>query len=172
VAPWLDNAELWIWNRSPGRARELATLIRSRQPERQVRVLESTLEAELLAWEQAAAVVVCVPLDAERDALRVAAWQRGQRTDQGAVHGMAHAATHHQIIHLGIQEVAGTVWSRVERLTSLGVLFGTLRDHNEQRRRQFERARRCCVEKALLRSLGSSVTQAHGWEDLLAFDCL
>lgn len=161
VAPWLDNAELWIWNRSPDRAVELAALIKARQPERKLRVLESTPAAELQAWREAQDVVVCVPLDAERDALRVAAWQSGAAARAGG-----------QVIHLGTQEVAETQWHQVSHLTSLGVLFGMLREHNEQRRRQIERARRACVEKALLRSLGSSVTLAHGWEDLLAFDCL
>jgi len=161
VAPWLDHAELWIWNRSAERAAELAALILSRQPERRLRVLASTAEAELQAWREAQDVVVCVPLDAERDAERVAAWQAGD----AAAHGG-------QVIHLGTEEVSGTPWSEVPQLTSLGVLFGMLREHNEQRRRQIERARRACAEKALLRSLGGSVTQAHGWEDLLAFDCL
>jgi len=34
---------------------------------------------------------------------------------------------------------------------------------------QVSRARRACAEKAVLRSLGPSATQAHGWEDLAAF---
>ena len=37
------------------------------------------------------------------------------------------------------------------------------------RRRQFERARRACQEKALLRSLGANSSHPHSWEDLAAF---
>jgi hypothetical protein len=43
----------------------------------------------------------------------------------------------------------------------------------EQRRRQIERARRACLEKALLRSLGgANSSHPHSWEDLAAFHAI
>ena len=49
VAPWLTGSELWLWNRTPERAHELARELakRSRRP---VRVIEGGVEAELAAW--------------------------------------------------------------------------------------------------------------------------
>jgi hypothetical protein len=55
---------------------------------------------------------------------------------------------------------------------SLGALFEMLQAQSQQRRRQFERARRACQEKALLRSLGANSSHPHSWEDLAAFDSL
>ncbi|MFT3905771.1 MAG: hypothetical protein QM718_05655 [Steroidobacteraceae bacterium] len=163
VAPWLSASELWIWNRNATRAAQLAQLLRERHPESRVRVLEATVEAELEAWRTARDVVVCIPTDAERDAGRVAAWNAGD-AGQGVTHG--------RVIHLGTQTAQGSVWEQVRDFTSLAAVFELLREHNEQRRRQIERARRACGEKALLRALGGSSTQAHGWEDLLAFGSL
>ncbi len=53
VAPWLTGAELWLWNRTPARARELARELSKRAPNRPVRVIEQGVDAELAAWRQA-----------------------------------------------------------------------------------------------------------------------
>jgi glutamyl-tRNA reductase len=157
VAPWLETRELLLWNRTRDRALELARLVQERNPERVCRVLEDSAAAELAAWSSATDVVLCVPADAERDAQRIAAWQA--RAVQGG-----------RIVHLGLgNETSGSHWHGVAGLTSLTALFDMLRAQSDQRSVQLTRARRACVEKAVLRSLGPSATQAHGWEDLAAF---
>lgn len=157
VAPWLETTELLLWNRSRERAVELARLVRERNPERACRVLEESAEAELAAWTSAADVVLCVPADAGRDAQRIAAWRA--RSREGG-----------RIVHLGLgSDAAGSHWQGVVGLTSLTALFDMLRAQSDQRSLQLTRARRACAEKAVLRSLGPSATQAHGWEDLAAF---
>jgi hypothetical protein len=47
-----------------------------------------------------------------------------------------------------------------------------LQTQSELRRRQLERSRRGCDEKALLRSLGSNTSQPQSWEDLAAFNAV
>ena len=159
VAPWLPGSELWLWNRTRERALELARELAKREPARPVRVIDSGLEAELAAWRCARNVIVCVPSDAAKDAARVAAWQ--QRIDRGG-----------RVIHLGLGADGAAPWSELPELVSLGALFEMLQAQSEQRRRQFERARRACQEKALLRSLSANSSHPHSWEDLAAFDSL
>src|SRR6202035_5572329 len=67
VAPWLTGSELWIWNRTRARARELAMELAKRTPARPIRVVEDGSEAELAAWRGAASVVICVPPEAQAD---------------------------------------------------------------------------------------------------------
>lgn len=159
VAPWLPGSELWIWNRTRERAIELAREVAKRDPARPVRVIDSGSEAELAAWRFARNVVVCVPNDATGDAARVAAW--GERLERGG-----------RVIHLGLGVQGAAPWNELPELVSLGVLFEMLQAQSEQRRRQFERARRACQEKALLRSLSANSSHPHSWEDLAAFDHL
>ena len=161
VAPWLETHELQLWNRSTDKAHELAHLVQERNPQRVCRVLDGTIAAELDAWSRAGDVVMCVPADASRDAERIAAWQARPR------HGG-------RIVHLGLGGTAqgqsgDTIWAGVRGLTSLTALFDMLRAQSDLRGLQVTRARRACAEKAVLRSLGPSATQAHGWEDLAAF---
>jgi len=159
IAPWLDGGELQIWNRTTGRAVELANELIKRPGLRQVRVLDSH-EAELAAWRHARDVVVCIPADPERDPARIAAWNA--RADRGG-----------RLIHLGLaQALEHPHWGTASDLLDLGALFDLLRSQTEQRRRAVERARHGCAEKALLRSLGPSTSSAHGWEDLAAFATL
>jgi glutamyl-tRNA reductase len=159
VAPWLPGSELWLWNRTRERAVELARELAKRDPARPVRVIDTGLEAELAAWRCARNVIVCVPSDAPKDAARVAAWQ--QRIDRAG-----------RVIHLGLGADGAAPWHGLPELVSLGALFDMLQTQSEQRRRQFERARRACQEKALLRTLGANSSHPHSWEDLAAFDSL
>jgi hypothetical protein len=159
VAPWLTGSELWLWNRTPERAQELARELAKREPPRPVRVIEGTRDAELAAWRAARNVVVCIPGDATADAARVAAW--GERGDRGG-----------RVIHLGLSAEGAAPWNDLPELVSLGALFEMLQAQSELRRRQFERARRACQEKALLRSLGANSSHPHSWEDLAAFATL
>ncbi len=159
IAPWLDGGELQIWNRTSGRAVELANELIKRPGMRQIRVLEGP-DAELEAWGRARDVVVCVPADPERDPARIAAWNA--RADRSG-----------RLIHLGLADAGRHAqWGAASQLLDLGTLFDLLRSQTEQRRRAVERARRGCAEKALLRSLGPSTSSAHGWEDLAAFATL
>jgi hypothetical protein len=156
VGPWLTGAELWIWNRTPARARELALELSKRAPQRPVRVIDEDPEAEQAAWRQAAQVVLCVPPDSARDPARVAAWQR-RGVDGG------------RLVHLGAGADGAAPWKDLPGFVSLGTLFGMLQTHSDVRRRQLERARSACAEKALLRSLGANASHPHSWEDLAAF---
>jgi len=159
VAPWLPGSELWIWNRTRERAVELARELAKREPARPVRVIEGGPDAEFAAWRCARNVIVCVPGDAVKDAARVAAWH--ERVDASG-----------RVIHLGLPADGAAPWNELPELVSLGALFEMLQAQSEQRRRQFERARRACQEKALLRSLGATSSHPHSWEDLAAFDSL
>jgi hypothetical protein len=158
VAPWIAASELWLWNRTPGRAAELAREVEKRRPGRPVRVLDDA--AELAAWQSAHHVILCVPPEDARDVQRVGAWQ-------------ARPGARGRIVHLGLSQTQEhPTWRAVPELVSLGALFDMLHTQTEQRRRQVERGRRACGEKALLRALGASATQPHSWEDLAAFECL
>jgi glutamyl-tRNA reductase len=159
IAPWLPGCELWLSNRTRERALELARELAKREPARPVRVIDAGLEAELAAWRAARNVVVCVPADAPRDIARVAAWR--ERIERPG-----------RVIHLGLGSDGAAPWTELPQLVSLGALFEMLQAQSQQRRRQFERARRACQEKALLRSLGANSSHPHSWEDLAAFDSL
>jgi hypothetical protein len=156
VAPWLEGSELWLWNRTAERASELSRELAKRNPARPIRVIDQGSEAEFAAWRTARQVVICVPPEPLADAARVAAW----RERPGGVG---------RIIHLGAGAEAAAPWDDLPELVSLGTLFDMLQAHSELRRRQLERARRACLEKALLRSLGENASHPHSWEDLAAF---
>ena len=159
VAPWLTGSQLWLWNRTAQRARELALELAKRSPKRAVRVIEGGAQAELEAWRAAQQVVICVPPDPLRDQARVDAWR--ERTYQGG-----------RIIHLGAGAQGAAPWNRLPDFVSLGALFEMLQTQSELRRRQLERSGRACGEKALLRSLGSNTSQPQSWEDLAAFNAV
>jgi hypothetical protein len=73
------------------------------------------------------------------------------------------------VIHLGLRAESVEPWNGMTGLVSLGAMFDMLQSQTELRRRQLERARRGCLEKALLRSLGGHSSHTHSWEDLAAF---
>ena len=156
VAPWIETGELLLWNRTRDKALELSRVVSERHPQRACRVLEATAEAELEAWSTAGDIVLCVPADPARDAARIAAWK-------------ARPGHNGRIVHLGLGEAGDASWAEVPGLTSLNALFDMLKAQSDLRSVQVSRARRACAEKAVLRSLGPSATQAHGWEDLAAF---
>jgi len=156
VGPWLTGSELWLWNRSPQRARELALELGKRSSGAPIRVIEGGAEAELAAWSAAHHVIVCVPADEVQDRARVAAWNA--RSSRGG-----------RVVHLGLRAEGVEPWSAIPELVSLGAMFDMLQSQTELRRRQLERARRGCLEKALLRSLGGNSSHTHSWEDLAAF---
>jgi hypothetical protein len=159
VAPWLTGSQLWLWNRTAKRAQELSLELAKRSPERPVRVIETGVEAELTAWRSARQVVICVPPDREADLVRVAAWRERQ-------------AGGGRIIHLGAGAEGAAPWNDLPEFVSLGAFFDMLQAHSELRRRQLERSRAVCLEKALLRSLGANSSHPHSWEDLAAFNAV
>jgi glutamyl-tRNA reductase len=137
VAPWIKGSELWIWNRSADKAQALAVELQRRAPGRVIKVLAAGSEAELAAWHTAHDVVVCIPADGgERDAARAQAWTGG-----GENRG--------RLIHLGVDgsQPLG-VWSSANRLLHLADVYQLLRESNEQRKAQIERARIACDEMA------------------------
>lgn len=162
VVPYLACAELRIWNRTPARAFDmLAAQREGAVVDRKVTVLPASLDAELAAWHEADDVVLCVPVDAERDPARVAAWL-GRRTSGG------------RVLHLGIRAAAGTAWQDVPELATLDDLFALRDAQADQRTALLARARRACHEKAQLARLDDSDgsrpgASNHGWEDLGVF---
>jgi glutamyl-tRNA reductase len=132
VAPWIKGSELWLWNRSADKAQALAVELQRRAPERCIKVLAASAEAELAAWHTAHDIVVCIPAGDERDAARAQAWTSGVE-NRG------------RLIHLGVDgsQPLG-VWSGANRLLHLADVYQALRDSNEQRKAQIERARATC----------------------------
>lgn len=159
VAPWLTGSQLWLWNRTVERAAELSRELAKRDPTRPVRVIEGQSNEELAAWRAARNVIICVPADERLDRARVAAWH--ERSDRAG-----------RVVHLGLGVDGAAPWNELPELVSLGALFEMLQAQSELRRRQIERARRACLEKALLRSLGANSSHPHSWEDLAAFHSL
>ncbi|MEY4762121.1 MAG: hypothetical protein RLZZ200_1977 [Pseudomonadota bacterium] len=162
ILPYLDSSDLRIYNRSPARAFEMLAQSRARDSSYTTTVLEPTLEAELAAWRDARDVVICIPEDAERDALRVATWREHADARGG------------RILHLGIMDATGTAWQGVPRLACLRELFSLRDAQAEQRDALLQRARRACAGKAQLAQLDDADgsrpgSSHHGWEDLAAF---
>lgn len=161
ILPFLDTGDVLVWNRSRARAEEMLSRQRVAQTQGRVHLLDSTADAEEAAWRQAQDVIICIPADAGRDALRVNWWlQRG-----------AHEG---RVLHLGIDSTGGTAWSRIGSVATLRDLFG-LRDlQATQREAMLARARKACADKAQLARLddadGSRAGSSnHGWEDLAVF---
>ncbi len=162
VLPYLDCPDLRIFNRSPDRAFRMLAEARERPAHCRTTVLEPTLEAELQAWREARHVVLCVPADEERDRARIAAWRSGEPRGEG------------RVLHLGILSAAGTAWSGLPRLATLGELFSLRDAQANQRDALIARARRACTGKAQLAQLDDADgsrpgSSNHGWEDLALF---
>lgn len=161
VAPYLaEEGELWIANRSRERLDELISEVagqavtRKRASSAPVRAICDEA-AELDAWRTAARIVVAVPHDEARDALRREAFLRG---DPNRV-----------VVHLGgLREFSGE-WPRLARFFALDQLFDLQRSQDAKRASQMVQAFKACDERARLRSLSLSNAVMHGWEDLAVF---
>jgi hypothetical protein len=156
VLPYLDSAQVLLWNRHGDRARALLARQRGAAADR-IQIVDDTEEAELAAWREARNVVICIPADAARDALRARAWH-----NQG------------RLLHLGIESTIGTAWEGITNLSTLRDLFALRDTQASQREALLARARRACADKAQLARLddadGSRPGSAnHGWEDLAVF---
>lgn len=164
VAPWLLEYDLLLWNRSEGNLQKLESEIAAKATSvakpAEIRKLAGA-EAEERAWREARHVVACIPLDAERDAERIRWWKQGEAEGFGKG----------RIIHLGgLMQECG-LWSAElgERFRSLDDLFRLMKEQDGVRSIQLAHARKACEERAILRSLGNSITIPHGWEYLAAF---
>jgi Glutamyl-tRNAGlu reductase, N-terminal domain len=160
ILPYLDAPELLIHNRSTARARAMVDKQRDSIKKRKFELLDSSLESELAAWRRARDVVVCIPADASRDAARVEAWLKGARSGR--------------VLHLGLDSVEGTAWQRIDGLCTLRDLFNLRDTQASARDILLARARKACLNKALLAKLddadGSRPGNSnHGWEDLAVF---
>jgi glutamyl-tRNA reductase len=153
VAPYLLDHELLISNRTPEHAHKLAFDLQEQNRQAKIRVLGS-FEEELAALPGAAQVIVCVPLDGERDLIRV------QRLRESQAH----------VVHLGVRAAEAHAWTKLAGFHCLDELFEIEKSISAFRSIQVERARIACRQKAVLRSLGGgSASIAHGWEYLAAF---
>ena len=173
VAPYLLEQELWIWNRSRASLESLYRDLLAHDPRFPVRMLHSEKgpqsilpESELKAWSEAAQVIVCVPFDAQRDVLRLRAWQRGELFPQQRA--MVRESPR-RLVHLGGMRAQSGVWQECPDLVALDDLFALERAQGQLRAAQIQQARRAARERAQLRLLGPSVSIAHGWEDLAVF---
>ena len=151
VAPYLTDYELLVWNRSK---ENLELLKKELGPEATIRVIE-TAEEKQQAWKSASHVVVCVPVDSERDNQRLRLWNENE--NRGTV------------IHLGGYTEQCGEWGSHAEFHALDHVFALQKAQGEIRSVQIARARRACEERAKLRGMGNSITLPHGWEDLAAF---
>lgn len=144
VAPLLKEFDVRLTNRTEDSARALATRLGARFE-----------QDEVAQWKHAAAVVLCIPTDAERDPERVRAWQETQPV----------------VIHLGLRSSseAGAWGGLGSRLLTLEEIFACDREQGTLRSLQLAAAAKACRERAQLRGLGTSLHIAHGWEDLALF---
>jgi hypothetical protein len=74
------------------------------------------------------------------------------------------------VLHIGaLDSEVQTGWRTLDRVFTLDALFEIQRGSTERRESEFSKALRACQERAMLRSMGGSLSIAHGWEDLAAF---
>lgn len=154
VAPFLLDQEIWLVNRSADSLMSLhADLMARGQGGQRPKIRIISKDEEAMAWREAAAVVVCIPFDAVRDAERVA----------------LRAGREGPVIHLGGHREEAGAWSALADFQALDDLFALKKAQGDVRMTQVRQAARACDEKAKLRALGASITIPHGWEDLAVF---
>jgi hypothetical protein len=154
VAPFLLDQEIWLLNRSAEKAADLcSSLMVQGQGGQKPNIRIISKDEEAMAWRKAAAVVVCIPFDADRDAERV-------------VLRDGHAGP---VIHLGGHHEEAGAWNALPDFQALDDLFALKKAQGDVRMTQVQQAARACDEKAKLRALGASITIPHGWEDLAVF---
>ncbi|MCM2279094.1 MAG: hypothetical protein NDJ89_13545 [Oligoflexia bacterium] len=150
VGPYLLDHEVLLTNRSREKL-ETLHLELSRSPGSRVSVVSSGADEER-ALQEASVVVVCIPYDPSGDSGRVSQI----RPDAVAIHlgGMRHQAG---------------AWAEHARLHCLDDIFELQKSQGEVRSLRCAHALKACADRAKLRTLGSSLTIPHGWEDLAVF---
>ncbi len=155
VAPFLLQSPLLLWNRTPGTALVLASELRA-----QGAVNVAVIRDEADGWRGASHAVVCIPLDADSggDIRRIALWSAKPAQEKRLV------------LHMGCLRGQGSKpWEALPGFRCLDNLFELRSAQAEVRDSQLSLARRMCIERSQQRTLGGSLTMAHGWEDLGAF---
>lgn len=152
ILPYLGDQKLFLWNRT----QEKLTSLTASGNLTSFEILSDEFEG----WYQAKHVLICIPVDIEQDAKRIAAWNL-KKEKEGS------------LIHLGCRKGSPghSLWNsaQADSFFTLDDLFELEKSQNAMRTLQIDRARRACTERAQLRELGSSITIPHGWEDLVAF---
>lgn len=139
ILPYFQDRPTLVWNRTPDR---IPTGFRALQT-----------ESELLdAWATAGNAVVCVPPNPEREGEWLNAWAKGFHS--------GHTKGH--ILHFGEDKLR-------PGMITLPELFAIDRSQNELRQQAAKKAESFCKERTRLRSMGTPLSTAHGWEDLVAF---
>ncbi len=159
VAPWLTGFPLLILNRDLRRAEALAEALRRHGHPRHAITVVHASDAEA-AWQNAQAIVLCIPFDAAADAERLRMFRaRTESTGRPSPH----------VIHLGGSHAQAGDWVRFPHFHSLDDLFALHQRESGARNTQLRRADGACLERARLRALGPSLSISHGWEDLASF---
>ncbi|MCM2323251.1 MAG: hypothetical protein NDJ90_08305 [Oligoflexia bacterium] len=150
VAPYLSDYETHLTNRSQDKLETLKQEL-SHASGAGVSIV-SPGEMEALAWQQAAVVVVCIPMDSTEDSERISRL-RGDAL----------------VIHLGGMRHQAGEWTEVPGFRCLDDVFGLQKSQNSVRSLRCAHAIKACEDRAKLRSLGASLAIPHGWEDLAVF---
>jgi hypothetical protein len=153
IAPYLLASEsLLIANRSPEKARILAEQLNADSSTSSSRAVSPVSMEDREAWASADRVIFCIPADSN------------DSTDRRRWLG-AHCA----VLHLGCLRAEAGAWAQVPGAAFLDDLFRLQKALGDIRSLQIAAAERGCDERAKLRGLGTSVSIAHGWEDLAVF---
>lgn len=163
VAPWLTGFQVQILNRDPAKAEALAQHLRQHGHGRFPISVVAPADADA-AWQNAQAIVVCIPYDAAHDATRIRQLQA-----RAASQADPAEAQHPYVVHLGGAHAQAELWRALPKFHSLDDIFALHQQESGARNTQLRRADRACLERARLRSLGASLSICHGWEDLAAF---
>ena len=153
IVSFLEDYELWLWNRTPGHLSSLNEKLSARS-RKGFKFL--TQDEEESAWKNAAQIVVCIPMDAALDQKRIEWLRQGKGDDR-------------LVIHLGGMRADSSLWSELPRFFALDDLFAIQSTQDQHRISQITRAEKACEERATLRGYGMSLSTAHCWEDLSCF---
>ncbi len=148
ILPYLKENEVWVWNRS------LENAIALKEIHPGIKILD-TKDKEIFGWKNAAHIIVCIPSDETADTNRLN-WINSSHEPRS-------------VIHLGALKKDLPQWTNLDGFFALDDIFKLQQDFTNTRLAQIERAKKACVERAILRVLGASTTMPHGWEDLLHF---
>jgi hypothetical protein len=155
VAPYLLDRKLYISNRTPSKAVDLALSILKQNPDAQVHAVYS-FEEEMAIIGNVSRVIVAIPVEIPPtgfDSERIAFLKTRPEI---------------QVIHLGTRTGESKEWASLEKFDSLDAIFEIEKSQGRIRSVQIERARAACHERAKLREMGAAFL-AHGWEDLAVF---
>lgn len=160
VAPFLVDAELWVWNRNPQRLMGLKTELSQKLTTSdfgKIHFLSSEEHAQH-AWRQARHAVLAVPAEEKEDRARIGLWLEGGLAGRSVTHLGGHR-----------KECSSWVQTCSDRFFALDDLFAVQKNLDQLRMVQVQRAIRACEERVKLRALGDSLSIPHGWEDLACF---